>query len=739
MVRAFRASRGKNYRVFNPGRLVPQGGTVIERRFEAQNAETPGADLKVGATGSDRTDFSFEVSIANRQRKRTDFRASVAALVLLIGMTDGAKATCKTLPVPAPWTPVTYQSNTLEVWGRRYVLRSSIFPQEIASRGLPLLDGPIRFICRLGNGRFIASGKGATKQPSSPGSINLSESLSFNQNIRASVTLHASYDGLLVYHIQVNSRPGVVINSLSLEIPFRADIASYFQKYILMNQDWGKQATHAIPSRRGLVWQSPFNPYIWIGNQNEGLLWFCQSAAEWRTASSPLRFVRSEHALKFVISLINVPTSISHGLHFDFGLQATPTRPLPLNWRSLGIVKTWPSRNAVSAAAFRTNPEPGIVILWPDKEDWKWFGFPEPRDPQRMKALIRSFHAEGIKVLAYVQAEAMASNLPAYRANIAAWQYLPQVVDSFSPDVLAMGGPIHAVNPASGWAEFFLKHLQQFLNTYDVDGLYLDNIYLYPDANRRQVPAGIVYPVLGLRNLLQSVYRMVKQRNSHDIVIMHISGHDLTPVISYSDVILDGEHVASRPWTCQTYWNMLSLEEFQGEFAGWQWGPAPMYLSTLGYKKGCLDSYQPSDDVLAYALVHGDLLWGRFEDNMLARVYQLYKTFGVADAQFVPYWNASRYVHLEQAGPASNREVKASLYLARSQSSRQALLVVANLGPGNRTVGIKLNLDAADITHAHRATIWWFDAQTHEFGEDLRAGAFRLSVPQYSFRLVEIN
>jgi hypothetical protein len=44
MVRPFRASVVRKEYVFNPGRLVPQGGTAIERRFAAQSVETPSAE-----------------------------------------------------------------------------------------------------------------------------------------------------------------------------------------------------------------------------------------------------------------------------------------------------------------------------------------------------------------------------------------------------------------------------------------------------------------------------------------------------------------------------------------------------------------------------------------------------------------------------------------------------------------------------------------------------------------------
>jgi len=409
-------------------------------------------------------------------------------------------------------------------------------------------------------------------------------------------------------------------------------------------------------------------------------------------------------------------------------------------WRSIGIIRTWPSRKGLSLAAIGTHPKPAVVILWPNKRDWKWFGFPEPRDAAHMKALIHSFHARGIKVVAYIQAEALAANVPAYKANIAAWQYLPPVVDNFSPDVLAMGGPIHALNPASGWQEFFLKHLQTLLNTYDVDGLYLDNIYLYPDTNRLQYAAGTVYPVLALRQLLRNSYTVVKRKNRSDLMIVHMSGHDLIPAISYSDVILDGEDIAARPWTCQTYQKMVKLKEFQGELAGRQWGPVPMFLSTLGYKKGCLNSYLQSEYVLAYALVHGDRLWGEFKDDILGRVYQVYKQFGVANARFVPYWNASRDVRVSTADAAGSKDVKVSVYLSkRPGQASSAFLVVSNLGPSAASAEIKPNLAALGMAPVRHATIYWFNARTHEIQRRLRDRTLRIRLSGYSFKLVWIH
>lgn len=165
-----------------------------------------------------------------------------------------------------------------------------------------------------------------------------------------------------------------------------------------------------------------------------------------------------------------------------------------------------------------------------------------------------------------------------------------------------------------------------------------------------------------------------------------------------------------------------------------------MFLSTLGYKKGCLNSYQQSEYVLAYALVHGDRLWGEFKDGILGRVYQVYKQFGVADARFVPYWNASGDVRITTPNKAGSKDVKVSLYANEGQGQDPSVfLVVANLSPSATTAEIKPSLAALGLAHASEARIYWFDAQTHELHEKLQGKALRLRLSGYSFKLVWIH
>jgi hypothetical protein len=650
-----------------------------------------------------------------------------------------ADQTAPAVDLIAPWTPLEFQAGALKMWGRDYKFGNSVFPQGITANGEALLAGPISLVCREAGGQSPLAAQRVVPRLIRPAQVSLSSEVSCGANLRATVTVRVEYDGLMLYHIELNPHGRATLQELSLEIPFRDGVASFYHKYVMMNQDWGQQATYAIPQEQGTLWVSPFNPYIWIGDPNKGLLWFSESDNDWHNGSMPLRIVRDGHVVKFNVSFVSLPTELKSATAYEFGLQATPTRPLPDHWRSIRTVYTVPTAKELSPELSESNPKPDIAILWPlHKAEWPWGGFPRPADKDRTIALIQSLHQKGIKVLLYIQAEAMDENdLPEFQKNKKNWQYIPEILG---------GTTLRAFNPSTSWSQYFLDALQSFLATYDVDGLYLDNIYIYPDKNPAHVSEGTVYPIIALRDLVRKVYVLAKNKNSQNLVIIHMSSHNLMPVLSFSDVILDGEHVSARPWHCEKdekYFfgdaiSPLNLEEFQGEFYGRQWGPAPMYLSTLGYKGGCLETRGPSEYVLAYALVHGVLLWGRFADDMMSQVFKVYDEYAVNEATFIPYWQSGAYLETN-AQSASSSPIKASVYLNEKEAPGRALLVVSNLGPTPESVSIKLHLGALGISKPPQVRVLTVGSTTEESDLAAEDGQIKLTLPSYSFRLVGIN
>jgi len=97
----------------------------------------------------------------------------------------------------------------------------------------------------------------------------------------------------------------------------------------------------------GLVWtcrdirpwkhviQSDFVPYIWLGGGQRGLAFFGANDKGYLLDSKGRvqTIERRGDTLYLRIDLVNKPSVINEPRHVIFGLQASPTRPMPENWR----------------------------------------------------------------------------------------------------------------------------------------------------------------------------------------------------------------------------------------------------------------------------------------------------------------------------------------------------------------------------------------------------------------------
>ncbi len=89
---------------------------------------------------------------------------------------------------------------------------------------------------------------------------------------------------------------------------------------------------------RGKSWRNAFTAYIWLGNPNRGLAWFAENDRGWVTRKDhkePLQEIIREGACVILrIHLINQPAAITEWRTIVFGLQASPTKPMPEGWRA---------------------------------------------------------------------------------------------------------------------------------------------------------------------------------------------------------------------------------------------------------------------------------------------------------------------------------------------------------------------------------------------------------------------
>ena len=119
---------------------------------------------------------------------------------------------------------------------------------------------------------------------------------------------------------------------------------------------WGpKEKAHVPPtweaeggSEEGVIWANrditpwrkvtvtDFVPYIWLGGGERGLAWFGENDRGWIVdrASTSQIITREKGRVILRIYLIDKPTIIKEQHNIIFGFQASPTRPMPKNWRA---------------------------------------------------------------------------------------------------------------------------------------------------------------------------------------------------------------------------------------------------------------------------------------------------------------------------------------------------------------------------------------------------------------------
>src|SRR5690606_2941109 len=87
---------------------------------------------------------------------------------------------------------------------------------------------------------------------------------------------------------------------------------------------------------------------------------------------------------------------------FEFGLQATPVKPLPRDRRK------WRLSSA---------PKPTVVVPWPsDKPDsTRYFGYPEARNPVEYQKMLDGYQAKGLAVAPYLLLNGLAGAAPEWK------------------------------------------------------------------------------------------------------------------------------------------------------------------------------------------------------------------------------------------------------------------------------------------------------------------------------------
>jgi hypothetical protein len=574
-----------------------------------------------------------------------------------------------------PWTPMTVALRTGSVdvscWGRTYQFRGAPLPTQIISQGNPMLAHPIELKVFSGSRQLQWQNGKVKVLKSSPTHVILQGSAEAKTNagrVLLTTNIRLEYDGLATVSMNLQKPTAWQPDTVSFEMSLRPERALYYHRA----SDARVSPSGSVPKGTGVVDKTPFQLFSWLGDNERGLFWFCETAEFWPNwqDENALEIVRAADSVSIKANLVkgqNLPDNWT----YDYGVQATPVKAIPADWRKART-------NNVSSA------NKTIVWPWNYNRDFKYFGHPEVEDEAAFAAAVKRHRAQGQAVVPYSCLDFMSSGIPEYRWFEKQWYIGTR--DNSSPDVISFGASFDGVSPKQKSLQDFLvwKNLQ-FMKKFDLDGYYQDQSrafgstiesagYGWQDGEIRRH----TYGLLANRELYRRIYAVTKKENPDSFLQAHMSAYMQIPFLAYDDAVLNGEQYEMVQ---DSYMDVMSLDQWRAIFTGKQWGVVGFFLPMFSGEHAT--EVAPTRGLAALVMLH-DVSVRPMHSNIdvWETMYGALDKFGYVESSFIPYWSPQ---------PPASTDMKDVYMSAYKRKDGRALVVVGNTSREPRSGTVTLN------------------------------------------------
>ncbi len=563
--------------------------------------------------------------------------------------------------VPSPWTPVRMAGDrTIACWGRDYRFAPGTgLPEQIVTRGEAILAGPAELTASTPEGPVAwTDPSGGIEQQDGTAATYRGRAVARDLKLETRSTVE--YDGMTRIDITLTPARPLTLETLAVVIPVAREHARYLGVTDCESQRKGYYG--ALPAKG---YRSGFQPFLWLGDEDRGVLWFCESARGWRPADpgAALEVFDADGAVRLRINLIGRTTRLDAPLTFSLGLQASPVRPLPPNWR-----------------AFESRWVFGPTTM----EHFAYI-------PESLKAwtnLLAKAKAQGKLVSAYTFLNNVSTRLPEYNFFFDEWKRERNAPKSkYYADVVAPN--------VKTWQDFIVWSFNKGLEDFDIDGLYYDLGWPSPTTSPdhggyvgEDGQPGKFWPIFALREIAKRAYVAFRASKTQTVFVGHCSGNAITlPILSFCDIALDGEQFAHHLQT--GYMDQVPLDKMRAEFTCRPFGLMPLFLPSLS-KSGNQDYTEkteaPTAEMAALWYLHDCMIWQSFCHGRTLQGFRDAKLAFVddpaAEVEFLPYWSNGELFSTDAEA------VKVSAY----RKSGACLLLVVNLNAEPVAAVVSVNL-----------------------------------------------
>ena len=556
--------------------------------------------------------------------------------------------------VPPPWIPLDSQDDfSVKCWNREYAFGGTTILRQVTAGGQEILKSPVRFTIQQ-NGKVIDWTKPLMKYLSKGKDKTTIASESRAGNVKFSCRTTVEFDGMIRIDASVIPEKYEKLDAMTVDIPIKPEFAQYI--YASLGENLGFNYFQGWERRIGKLngnWHSEFLPFVWLGNEDKGIVWFAENNKGWINAdpSREIEIISNAQETILRINYADSPFVLSAPFTFTFGIQATPTRPRPENWRKFRFGTFNDPEESSAIILGWTGPRPNSAKFWP-------LVF----DPKMLQSEIRQAQKIGLDIpLIYTYPQVCDTACPEVRYFLEEWareksagraRSYPTSINYkrvFECGFLSMA--------SKEYQNFYIYNLYSLLKKCpELHGIYYDGAIVAKSNNPIQgcdyVKEGKecgTYPIFATREFYKRVYKMVKRLNKENIITAHISCTRGIPLESFFDLLVDGEHMggalANKNYD---YIDAIPLDVWRTQFTCKQVGGIPVFLPQLdrGFFKNGKDPKkmpvlyaQKTRSLLAMLLVHDIAPWNFLADGEeIKKYYKRLDEFGIVGSLFLPYW-----------------------------------------------------------------------------------------------------
>lgn len=608
--------------------------------------------------------------------------------------------------VPHPWIPIEYGNGTVGFWGRKYQLGTDIVPVRIEALSQSLTRSAMN-LRMTANGQLIKWNTAADwkMKEATEGVYQL---VAKTEHWKITATAQMEFDGFWWVDLECEPlRKDSHLDELSLSIPFAPGVAKLFSAH-----------NNAYEFARGELTGDSlerFYPHIWIGNDERGLTWAIESDQYWN-AEHRTRFHPDAEGGTLEIRMVDKPlTSGGETLHFGFGLQATPVRPLNPARRSQRIAPT--------LAANIAHPWALDVKVKRYSEDKEW-GFLSPHFStiESVKAELEKWRAKGMEMPWYVAPDIISPQSTEFQVFRDEWKN-PHAVYQFA-----------CAN--TSFAKFTHREMEILIREAGLQAVYVDCAKAYACGNLThgcgyrdaEGKLHLTWPLRAMRRYLKDLYILLHESGlKSPSLTLHVSGGNSSIAHGFSDIVLEGEdvqyNISKNPSYFDLYPPMMWRAIF-GKGLGINTSLLPNY-GRVGSNEAQRLSETLNATFMAQALLNDTLLWNLWTHT--AYVNKIYAALDGFDwqkpnVQFEPYWE-------QGIVSIKDTDLKVSIY----HTDKGVLLAIGNFTKKPLSGKLSLNLEKFGFAGDGVAMTNLLS------GESLSGESPDITVPQENFLLLAVQ